>query len=271
MFLLLPLSGCSSLLYYPTRLLYVPPEKVDAKPKPVWLKGQDGTWLYGWYLTKHPDRPPKALIVFFHGNGENMTSHYVSLLWILRHGYDFFTFDYRGYGLSQGEPSPKNTVEDGKIAVRWAKERWPHIPLIIFGQSLGGAVAMRCAIELKKEGFKYDLVAVESTFPSYKAAGMKLMASHWFTWILQPFAWLFLSDAHAPDDEIGTISPVPMIVIHGDKDTIVDFSLGEEVFLLAKEPKEFWRVPGGSHIQAFWKKDSDIRERFIRKLNGLHK
>lgn len=271
------LTGCSSLLYYPTHVIHFPPEKLGLAPEEVWFPSEDGTRIHGWYFSsqagKDPSVAPRGLIVFFHGNAENLSSHYASLIWVLEKGYDFLIFDYRGYGRSEGSPSPRGTVMDGAAALGWAHYRlkdrgWKSTPLVVFAQSLGGAVGMRSVIESKGR-VPVRMVIVDSTFPSYREAGRKLLARSPITWLLQPLACVLLSDKFAPGERISEIAPIPLIVIHGDQDRSVDYSLGQEVYQLAAEPKEFWPVPGGRHIEALWLKGGEYRKRILERLESL--
>ncbi len=266
----LALSGCSSLLYYPSRNLFFDPAKLPNHPRDVGFMSEDGTHLTGWYFRASEKslegKPPKGVLLFFHGNAENVSSHFTALYWILEKGYDFFIFDYRGYGRSGGEPSPKGTVEDGRAALRWLAANKPEgVPIIIFGQSLGGAVALRVAGDLKDE-VDFKKIAVDSTFHSYRSVARKALSKHWLTWLFQPLAFVVMSDRYGPADAIPTLAPRPFLVIHGTNDRSVDFSLGEKVFELAAEPKTFWRIEGGGHIDALSRDLQGSRAKFLEWL-----
>ncbi len=263
-------TSCSSLLYHPTFIEHFPPEKMNLHPEPLWIRSGNGNFLYGWYFHTTSQKTPKATLIFFHGNAENISSHYLALTWILSKGYDFFIFDYGGYGRSQGSPSPESTLSDGKSVLRKIYDKDNKIPIVLFGQSLGGAVALRTAIEMKNE-IPIQLIVVDSSFLSYRGAARSVLASHWITWIFQPLSYLLFSDSTAPVERVQELSPIPLVVIHGEKDQIIDISLGEEIFRLAKEPKEFWRVPNGTHIDSFWNSSSNIRDRLLTKLDRLFK
>lgn len=256
------------MLYHPTNLKYFDPQKAGATPEDVWFVNNEKINLHGWYFHNALKIPPKALIVFFHGNGENLTSHFATLLWILNQGYDYFIFDYQGYGESQGKPSPQGTVDDGKAALLWANAHRGGAPLVVFAQSLGGAVAMRSVIEIK-DVVPIQLVVVDSTFSSYKEAARSILRRSWVTWILQPVTYFALSDSFAPDNQINKIAPIPMVVMHGTKDQIIDFSLGKEVFELAGEPKEFWTIDDGYHTDGFWRHGTTYRQMFLDRLAKL--
>lgn len=261
---LLWLSSCSGLLYFPTRNLHYDPAKLGLKPDEIFFPSKNGEKLFGWHFSSQVTKKPKAVVLFFHGNGENLSSHYLSLTWLLKHPYDFFIFDYQGYGRSSGEPSPQKTVEDGLAALDWLHKKYPHTPIVIFGQSLGGAVALRVAIEAKDHP-NIRFVALDSTFPSYRSMGRKVLSRSALTWPLQWLGWLVMSDSYAPKGRIAEIN-VPILVIHGDKDRVVEFEMGERVFAEAKEPKEFWTIRGGGHTDIFTLQDDSYKTRFLNLM-----
>ena len=266
--LLLVNVGCSSLLYHPSSQLFYDPKKLNIDPEDVWIQVEDNRQVHAWYFKNTLGVPAKTLTVFFHGNGQNLTSHYASYLWVLKQGHDFVIFDYAGYGLSPGTPSPENTVKDGVKVIEWAHKRAPNAPLWVLGQSLGGAIATRAVIECHGS-VPIARLTVDSTFASYKHVGRAVLASRWLTWPFQWLSYLVLSDEWAPYKHMSQLAPVPFFVIHGDDDRVVPFSQGEEVFDLAPGPREFCRAPGGSHIDSFWKEKSACRERYNEMLKRV--
>jgi fermentation-respiration switch protein FrsA (DUF1100 family) len=255
-------------LYHPTSDTYYDPKKLGLRPQEVWLRTEKDVQIFGWYFTATTKTPAKGVVVFFHGNAENLTSHYLNLVWLLPNGYDLFVFDYEGFGRSLGEATPETTVQDGLAALRYVHKRNPLLPLILVGQSLGGAVALETALESKDE-IPLSLIVIDSSFVSYKQAARSILQKSWLTWILQPLTYVLLSDAKAPGSNISKLSPIPLVVIHGDADGTVDFALGQELFALAKEPKEFWVIPGGQHVDSFWRKTPNIREKLLGKLDRM--
>jgi len=266
------LSSCSSLLYYPSRNLYVPPSEIHLSPEEVWLPVEKDIQLFAWYFhtrQSNSNTAPKAVFIQFHGNAENISAHYMNLVWVLNQGYDLFTFDYRGYGRSSDvKPNPQNTVEDGIKAIRWVHQKYPNLPIVIVGQSIGGAIALRAAYELRKE-IPILLIVADSTFLSYKEAGSSVLSHSWLTWPFQWLSYLVLSDSYAPGNHVAELAPTPLLVIHGSKDQVIDFKLGEEIFAIAKEPKEFWKVENGRHIDVFSR--PDFQKRLLTKLDELQK
>ena len=110
----------------------------------------------------------------------------------------------------------------------------------------------RSLVELKKE-VPVRLVVIDSSFISYRDAGQGVLSHAWVTWLFQPLAQVLLSDRWAPEKRVAELAPTPLVVMHGNRDQVIDYDLGEDLFKAAGEPKEFWRVEGGRHIDAFWR------------------
>jgi len=238
------LFSCSSLLYHPTHHQHYVPAQFGVQPEELWIDG-----LHAWRF-RATSGQPQGLVLFFHGNAENLTSHFSALTWLPKEGFDYLIFDYRGYGQSPGKPTPESTVRDGIRVIRWGLSQ--RLPLILFGQSLGGAVLQRSLQEFRdpEELKAIRLITLESSFRSYQKAGQKILSQSWITWPFQWISHLLLSDSEAPK------LPLPRgpryAILHGTHDRTISVDLGEELFHLAPEPKEAWVVPGGGHIQAFW-------------------
>lgn len=280
-FFLSGLVGCSSLLYFPSTDAFTDPAQFNYKPEQIDFLSEDGMKLHGWYF-KSLVRPAKATLLFFHGNAQNITTHFYSLYWILEKGYDYFIFDYRGYGQSDGVPTPEGTLKDGRAALKWLNQHKDSgSKLVIFAQSLGSAVALRVACEAKSlsatsadlpsssalDSAHYDAVIVDSGFVSYRRAAQKVLSHSWLTWPFQWLAHLVLSDEFAPGECVNKISPHPLLVIHGDHDQTIDFSLGQKLFELSSDPKDFWRVEGGRHTDFVYREKFRYRQLLLNWLD----
>ncbi len=265
-------TGCSGLLYHPDHREHAHPRDFGFADQRRW----DDLWIEGLHAWRFRSGSvqSKGLVLFFHGNAQNLTSHFTALSWLPEHGFEYVIFDYRGYGKTPGAPTPETTVEDGVRMIRWALKQ--EKPLILFGQSLGGAVLQRALEETAeirdpRELAKIKLVAFESSFTSYREAGRSVLASSWLTW---PFQWipdLVLSDAKAAE---GALPPGPRyLIIHGTHDPVVSEALGRALYQRAPPKKSWWLVPGGGHIQAFWMFDPKgrypFRENFVSLLNEV--
>lgn len=259
------------MLYYPDRTLYVDPDKLEHPPEEVTLKKEGQPDLSAWHFSsRDPEEKPKVIILFSHGNAQNISSHFLALYWVLDHGYDFFIYDYPGYGKSEGEPTPKNTVESAHRALNYIKERWPETPYVIFGQSLGGTISLKLASELKDKE-KLCFVLVESAFGSYKRVAQTALSGFWLTWPVQLLPHLLLSDRYAPGRDVKKISPTPLYVMHAKTDPVVKYHLGQKVYDLAEEPKEFWTVPSGHHIDGFLGSHAyEFQQKFLSVLKSCH-
>ncbi len=239
-------GGCTHLFFQPSRNILADPAAAGLKYETIKFKSGDGTELTGLFFP--PAGPPLGTVVHFHGNAQNMTSHFAYSAWLAGEGYNVFIFDYRGYGASGGRPTLDGLVMDGKAALAQALKLPGARPdkVIVFGQSLGGAIA---AAAISESGFKPAAMIVEGTFYSYKSVASAVLRRHWLTWPVSWLPWVAVSGRHAPKDNLGKIV-CPKLFIHSELDGTVPFAQGRKIFDAAPEPKEFWTVPAG-HIEAF--------------------
>lgn len=239
----------------------------------MWFPSHDGTKLHGWFIPSLI-QPAKGTIIQLHGNAENISTHYLSLLWLVRKGYNLFTVDYRGYGQSQGEPDLHGPVQDSVAAIARMRDFSGVDPqqLFVFGQSLGGALAIAALTEGSRDGIK--AVVLEGTFSSYQKIAREKLGGVWLTWAFQwPLAVLFIRDTYSPEERIAQLSPLPILIIHGEEDPVVPHEHGVTLYEAAKEPKFFWSIPGGSHIDTFMMFGELYRNQLLKFLEteGLKK
>ncbi len=248
-------TSCSHLFYQPDAVLYTDKNKLQKYFNEIRIPGPEGD-LIAWQFSNpalNPNEKKNVHILFFHGNAQNVSSHFYSLFWILKYGYDFTIIDYPGYGGSQGEPTRKTTTESALAAYLWVRSQNPNKKVLIFGQSLGGNIALHTAAMVVKEtpDPQFCAVAVESTFLSYHRVARRVLSRHWSTWLFQPLVYVLTSDAYSADDEIKNLKSTPLLVLHGDQDPIIEFENGREVYDAALDPKTFVTVEKGKHIDAF--------------------
>lgn len=253
---MLLITSCSSLFYQGSKDSFFILDPARVYFEEIKINTPDGEVLHGWYFpaqTQTPDQkkdkllPSRGLIVQFHGNAENLTSHFLSYIWVINQGYDFLAFDYRGYGQSTGKPSQAGLYQDALTILDWATQRSPRV--IAIGQSLGGAVLARAFPDFKNRE-KVKGVAIDSSFYSYQAIAKDALSRSWITW---PFQWLgvvWISDQYSPEEYYPKISPTPLLVIHGTDDQAIPYRFGEKIFELAANPKNFIKVEGGRHTDA---------------------
>ena len=261
----LGLAGCTNIFLQPDRALHFRPEQVGVKWEEAHFKSRDGVELTGlWFPAVK--LPAKGVVVQFHGNGENMTSHFLSVYWLALEGYDVLAFDYRGYGASGGKKSIDGSVADGMAALACARAKAPGLPIVVIGQSLGGALALA---SLDRDGGKdVGALVLDSTFASFRRVARDKLGQLWLTWPLQwPLSFL-ISDRIAPERFIARRKNIPLLMLHASDDPVVPYREGRRLFDLAPGPKEFWDVPGAGHAAAFGPQGAEFRPRLLRFLDG---
>ncbi|MBN22065.1 MAG: hypothetical protein CL678_12360 [Bdellovibrionaceae bacterium] len=270
-FLLLFLTSCTSLFFQPDRILYSNPSKYNFKPEVIYFDSKDQTKLLGWYF-KPKEKKIKGTIIQFHGNSQNISSQSLSLLWLIKHGYALFTFDYRGYGGSEGEPNIDDVIEDGIAGIKQGlllhKKNSPKSPLILIGQSLGGALVMKSAELFGFEKINPSLIVLDSTFYSYQQVASGNLQQKWWTWIIHPFSYILVSDKYETSESLKKYKG-KLLVIHDEEDPIVPFENGNELFYLSKsKEKEFWELKNTPHIGVFSiKKNRTLFLDYLKRLN----
>lgn len=259
------LGSCSGLFYQPQEGRILTPEDFGYQIKWMAFENQFGTHLTGWWF-KSRQLPAKAVVIQFHGNAQNMSTHFLSLAWMIDHGYHFVTFDYSGYGLSEGEPSQEDLYQDALAVYQEVRSQFPGLPIILVGQSLGAAVLARSLEDMTP---KDPILAVilDSGFDSYQAIARDRVSDFWLTWPLQFLVPVLVSDQYSPEQSIAKISPIPLLVIHAEKDPVVPYHFGQRIHELARQPKTFWSIASNQHIAAFHQ--PDIRSDFVDYLDRL--
>jgi len=280
--MLVLLFGCTGLFYQPDRFMYVPPEKLKLEYEQIRFNSLDGVPLLGWYFPVKKQKP-KSFVLFFHGNAQNITSHYLNLHWMPKEGHEFFIFDYRGYGLSgivpslygngerQIKPSRNGVYRDSIGALNKGYELFKKSgaeKFIIYGQSLGGAITQR-ALEDFEHMNEVDLVVLDSTFNSYQNIAFDKLWGIWLFKPLAPLAYVLVSDEFQSQKFLKN-NKTRLLVIHGDKDFVVPFKFGAEIFSMAtQENKEFWTIKGGVHTDVFVRHDKVYQKKFLELIDSL--
>jgi len=222
-------------IFFPTRPLLGSPNDVGLEFSSVHITAEDGVRLHGWWVPADPER---GVVLFFHGNAGNISDRLDSIRIFNDMGLGVFIFDYRGYGQSDGEPSEQGTYRDGEAAWRYLTEQRRIDParIVMFGRSLGGAVAVETAMHHRPRA-----LILESTFTSIRA--MARAAMPWLP------AGPFLRTKY---DTLGRIPSLdcPILVIHSRDDEVVPFAQGKELFDAARGPKSFLELRYG-HNEGF--------------------
>ena len=210
------------------------PREFGIAYEPLTIDTTDGEHLRAWLL-RAPQ--PRARIVYFHGNGGNLSNWAPILAGIARRGYSVLAIDYRGYGVSTGRPSERGLYKDVEALVT---RPWPSAenqrPLVYWGRSLGGAMAAYAATVRKPDG-----VIVEAGFPDARS----VVRSSPVLAVLSRFA-----SYRFPAAEFLDAAAVPVLQLHGDRDSVIPIALGRELSERIRGPKTFVVIPGGDHNDA---------------------
>lgn len=264
-FLLIFNTGCTSMFFYPEKGLRDNPVLQRFPHEEIYFISSDGVKLHGWFFKAQGDSLGTILVL--HGNAENISTHINSTLWLVKEGYDLFAFDYRGYGMSEGRTSIDGVHLDASAAL----EKVFTLPqsnkdrVFVLGQSVGGAIAVYTVANSKHKDQIRALI-IDSAFSDYRRIAREKLAALFLTWPLQyPLSILFNND-YTPEYKIKQISPVPLLIIHGDRDRIIPVHHGSILYEEALEPKEFWTAKGAGHVTSF--ADEEIRKRFTEYLKN---
>jgi fermentation-respiration switch protein FrsA (DUF1100 family) len=239
----------NSLIYYPSRY---PDGFWDTQAiasgsgcsiEDCFFTAEDGIALHAWWC-----RPPvgssgfpntaEMVLVWFHGNAGNISHRFDMMLRLAELPVQVFVVDYRGYGRSEGKPSEEGLYRDGRATWRYltAERGVSQGKLILFGKSLGGAVASDLVTQVAPAG-----LIIQSSFTSVPD-----MAAHHF-----PFVPRFLVRTEMNSQAKLATASCPKLIIHSPQDEVVPFSLGQKLFESASEPKSFYEVAGARHNETY--------------------
>ncbi len=248
----------SRLIYYPnlpSRDLETTPAALGLEFRSLTISTTDDIRLHAWFL---PAEKPRATLLFCHGNAGNI-SHRLDTLRIFHGlGLNVLIFDYRGYGLSEGSPSESGSYEDAQAVWRYLRDDLgiPADKILIFGRSLGGAVAANLATRYAAGG-----LILESTFTSVPDLAASLYPFF-------PVRWLSRFGYHT-QQALSSIS-APILVAHSPDDEVIPFEHGERLFQSATPPKTFLKLSGGHNDGFLQSGETYIRglDLFIESLSS---
>jgi hypothetical protein len=223
------------------RLIYFPQAALDGSPGDAGLHYEelrfaaaDGVSLHGWWI---PARASRGALLFMHGNAGNISHRLQSIRLFHELGLDVLIFDYRGYGRSAGRPSEGGTYLDARAAWDALLARGtPPERVIVFGRSLGGAIACALATEVTPAA-----VIIESTFTSVPD-----LAAELYPWLPARALARFSYDTRARLARLRR----PLLIVHSEDDELVPHAHAEALYAAANEPKRLL-VIRGSHGDGF--------------------
>jgi fermentation-respiration switch protein FrsA (DUF1100 family) len=227
----------SSMTFHPVRFgahQQLPPA---SGAESVWFNSADGTRLHGWFFEAEA-KPETATVVYFHGNGGNISNVSWVGQWFAKEGFNVLLFDYRGYGASEGEVGSESALyADGDAAVAFVVNTKAADPsrVVLYGQSLGTAVVADVASRQQ-----VGAVVLESGFSSASS-----VASTALPWLPR---WLhFLGKNRFESARKLVTVRAPILIAHGDPDPVIPTEEAQMLFVSANEPKQLLIVRGGGH------------------------
>jgi fermentation-respiration switch protein FrsA (DUF1100 family) len=237
--------------FWPDAVRYSTPAQFGLVAEDVWLKAPDGATLHAWFLPAQGTA--RGTVLHLHGNAANISNHLPLVAWLPGlpgGGFNVLTLDYRGFGRSTGTPSLDGVVDDAAVALAYLRTR-PDVDasrLVVVGQSLGGATALRL---LARDAAGVRLGVIDSAFASYRQIAREAAST---AGILAPFAPLAARVLPGPDkDPVTALASirVPLIFVHGTRDAVVSHDHSTQLHAAAHAPKELWTVPDAEHVMVF--------------------
>jgi fermentation-respiration switch protein FrsA (DUF1100 family) len=240
-----------ALVFFPDRTRTPPSAAGLPQVEELRLTSSDGETLVAWTA---PPRDGKPVLIYFHGNAGALNLRADRFRWLTGDGFGLVALSYRGYGGSSGSPSEEGFLRDAEAAFAFAKERYPNAPLVPFGESLGTAMAVAVAA-----GHDVAGLILDAPFTSAVDVGAAVYP-------FAPVRWLMKDTFHS-DRRIGRVR-APILVLHGESDTIVPIGFGERLFALATAPKQFVRFPNGGHVNLDDHGAKDVIRAFLARIVG---
>jgi fermentation-respiration switch protein FrsA (DUF1100 family) len=230
-----------SFFFQPERGFMMTPDQLGLDHEDIVFRTEDGSGLHGWYISngRAGEHPPaqKVIILMMHGVAGNISHRVESAAALCRElDANAFLFDYRGYGRSSGEPTEEGTYKDAQAAF-YALCRRPEVDpkhIVLFGHSLGGAVAIDLAVHL---GSCILGLVVESSFTTGREIARLL---------LPIVPGNMVPDFYDSQSKIGEVQ-APVLITHAEDDELLPTAMGEALFEAARQPKFYYSVPGAGH------------------------
>ena len=223
------------------QMLYpAPPVPVPAAPPPLAEVGLDlatGDRIVAWVSTPAGLKPEAPIVLFFHGNGENLETLRGSGLFeeLGGLGVAVLAVDYPGYGRSTGKPTEEGVNASGDAALAWARERHPQRPVVVAGWSLGAAVAISLVSRHPEE--VRGLIALSPWTTLAEVASE----------IFPAFAVKAMLREKYDSRQAARSLRVPALVVHGERDDLIPVEQGREIASTLAGPTRWVEVRGAAH------------------------
>ena len=238
-----------SLMYHPSENNYLDENQLNHKVEKIKIASDDE--LNSWYYKKNENF---KTLLFFHGNAGSLENRIYKLNDISKLDLNYLIVAYRGFSGNKGSPSEQGLYKDARAAKYWLNlNNVSDQNIIVYGESLGTAVA----IDLAKD-HKFAGVILESPFTS-----MLKLSRKYYPWIP---TGLLLKDKYETDKKISKVFS-PILILHGRKDNIVPFEMGEALFKQANKPKYNYFIDNDDHMMDFNEALVNSINQFVKSLN----
>jgi fermentation-respiration switch protein FrsA (DUF1100 family) len=194
------------------------------------LATADGEKVIVWHVAAKPGHP---VILYFHGNGDFLAGFFGRFRDLIAEGTGVVALSYRGYAGSSGQPSERGLLQDADAAYAFTTARYGGDKIVVWGFSLGTGVAVALAAE-----HRIAKLILEAPYTSIVDVAGSIF---WFMPVR-----LLMRDQFRSDQRIVRVK-VPLLIMQGANDPAIPIVLGERLFTLAHEPKQFVRFPEGGH------------------------
>lgn len=261
------LTGCvNGVFYHPSTRMWPSPDSRGVAFTEVRLTASDGTGLEAWWLPAKGET--EGVVVHFHGNAQNRSTHVRFAEWLPAEGFAVLAFDYRGYAGSEGTPTRKGLVRDGVAALEYGAERAEalDVPLLVWGQSLGGTVAVQA---MANAGVEVEAALIDSTFTSHVGIVRdKLREFPWFLRWLGLLRPLLISDGWDAEDVIGNLGDTRLMFIHGEEDPVIPAEHSRRLHAMVPESSDLWIIGDAAHCDAVFRFPDQVRTRILGFFRG---
>lgn len=219
------------LMYFPDRMRTEPADAGLPEAKEEKLITADGETIIVWHIP--PRDETKPVVVYFHGNGGALNLRARRFSALASQGVGVVGVSYRGYGGSTGSPTEDGLIADGITAYEFAAKLYSPARVALWGESLGTGVAVAIAAESP-----VAKLVLETPFTSAVEVGASVYS-------FLPVRWL-MKDQFRSDLRIKNVK-APVLIMHGDRDSVIPIRFGERLYEMVAGEKKFARFPGGEH------------------------
>lgn len=253
------------ILFEPTREQYTKPTDYKIVPTESFISSGKES-LHAWHFrAKHP----RALLLQFHGNAENITSHAPYVGWLAEYDVDVFTFDYAGFGKSSGKTSIEQAYLDCASAIRHCSEicERENLKLIVLCQSIGSQFGLPSVVS-STSLIQPSLVIFEGGFPAVRDLSAHMIAKMTKSSLLGRVVSKIVPESVKIVDACRELQH-PSLVIHSKNDQVVPLELGRKLSSnLQREKTSFWEVSGPLHLKALTEDFPEFRKKLLDAIHA---